>query len=141
MKSKFNHIKRGAWYVYQRDDLYEIYKLFYAFYKTAVEPKLGKTKSFVFEYDNELRVVTLRKPWHWKKHKIHLTNDEFSTSVYKLLNEITATGIVSAPFYSVEMEIGTTIGDKTCMRRDNLLTYKGGMGKNTGYYYLRGMLV
>ena len=139
MKTRINHIKRGAWYVYKRGDLYAIHQIFSEFYKKAIVPLCGEMKKFVFEYNYELKTVSIRH--FFSERKIHLvSNQEFANQVYLLLDTIAATGIVGAPFYSVEIKFDPRVGSLTDMRKDNILTYKGGKGDKSGYYYLRGVL-
>lgn len=141
MKYKLNHIKRGAWYIYKRSDLETIHSLFLEFYTKALKPMCGDLRKFILTYNLKSHTVKIRQCMRLGEIKINLIREEeFAKEFYLLLDSIAATGIVSAPFYLVEIKFDPNIKANKS-RRGSILTFKGGRGDVTGYYYLRGVLV
>lgn len=142
-----NCISNGKCYIYKKNDIYAIYKLLKEFYKDTLIPLFGESDSCDFEYDKDLQVVKIRKYGKGKNYKrgkrlIYLYEDtELYNRVYLLLESIAATGIVSAPFYSIRVTFNTNLGHTICVSSNSLLTYKGCLGNNTGYYKLTGHIL
>lgn len=137
MKYRLNHIKQGYWVIYQMDDLRELHKPFYKFYCSAVVPRSGELSVFLFSYDKRKGIVRIKRGF--KVWKINLLKEkEFAKDVYLLLDTLAATGLVSAPFYKVDVKITTATKD---LKKSSVIIYKGGIGAETGYYRLRGLLV
>jgi hypothetical protein len=125
--------RRGIWYIYSKEDLYEIYKVFRDFYYDVLKPLYGPSNYCDFEYDSDLCVVKIRNYGNGDKFSkkariISLSKYDYGVSdrIQLLLNSLVSVGICNVSFSKIKVGFNTTsidcVGDiNSC----SLLVTKG----------------
>ena len=143
---KINYISNGNWYVYNRNDIYSVYNLLREFYEDTLVSLYGESRICDLEYDKDLQVLKVRKyGMKWKNRRCKriislVDNTGLSERVSLLLNSLTASGILNAPFCSIRVVFSTSIPDIDKMKEKNHLITKEGYGRNRGYFSVKGAI-
>lgn len=142
--NNINYISNGKWYIQSHRDLYAVYHLLEGFYCDTLMPVYGESYRYRLVYNKDLQMLKVvrydRYSLRGKAVMLSLLNScDLQKRVQLLFDSIVAMGIVNAPFYSVDITFKTSIND-VCNMKKNYLISSGGLGRNKGYFCIKGKI-